>query len=377
MNMRREPGLDLLRAAAIVWVMLYHLESYGLPLPGLAHHGWMGVDLFFVLSGYLIGWQLLKPYTSGAQPVWGEFFMRRALRVLPAYLTVLALYFAIASISESEAIAPAWQFLTFTANLFPDYLHYRAYSHAWSLCVEEHFYLLLPAIVWLLARKPALAKTAAAFGVVFIGGMLLRGWLWQHGVAPYADQSTYMLRFVEVIYNPTWNRLDGLLAGVMLATARAFRPAFWARAMQFAPLLLILGVGGVAASMRIEPVSYPGATVLFPLLSFSLAFIALAAISPRTWLGRVSVPGVRPLATISFSLYLTHKLVYHTIQERFGDVLGHEGVLVFCIYNGAALVTAAVLYLVVERSGLRLRDRVGKRARGGAGAGLPPVIERR
>ena len=67
----RLPGLDFLRALAIVWVMLYHLESYGVRLPGpIIACGWMGVDLFFVLSGYLIGWQLLRPWVLGERPAW-------------------------------------------------------------------------------------------------------------------------------------------------------------------------------------------------------------------------------------------------------------------------------------------------------------------
>ena len=65
----RLPGLDFLRALAIAWIMLYHLESYGVRLPGpFVAYGWMGVDLFFVLSGYLIGWQLLRPRAAGASP---------------------------------------------------------------------------------------------------------------------------------------------------------------------------------------------------------------------------------------------------------------------------------------------------------------------
>ena len=88
--------------------------------------------------------------------------LRRALRVLPAYLTVLGVYLAVPGARESEGMAPLWQFLTFSANLFQDYFHNRAYSHAWSLCVEEHFYLLLPAAVWLLARRPGAKAVALA-----------------------------------------------------------------------------------------------------------------------------------------------------------------------------------------------------------------------
>jgi peptidoglycan/LPS O-acetylase OafA/YrhL len=90
--MSRSPGLDLLRAVAISWVMLYHLDGPRLPavLPDFVHYGWMGVDLFFVLSGYLIGWQLLKAYTCGQQPLWGQFVLRRVPGLAGAALLYMA-----------------------------------------------------------------------------------------------------------------------------------------------------------------------------------------------------------------------------------------------------------------------------------------------
>lgn len=360
--MQRSPGLDLLRAAAIVWVMLYHLASYGLSFPKIVDYGWMGVDLFFVLSGYLVGWQLLKPCTRGVQPRWGQFIARRAFRILPAYLAVLALYFTIPAVRESDGIAPLWQFLTFTTNLFPDYFHNRAYSHAWSLCVEEHFYLLLPPIVWLLALRPGIGKVAAVAIALLVGGIVLRGWLWQHEVAPYehvlSGERNVILRYVEVIYNPTYTRLDGLLAGVMLALAKAFRPTWWARALERAPLLLVAGLAGVFACMRIEAVSFAGVTVGFPLLAVSLGLVVLAALSPRTWLGRFAVPGASQIAAMSFSLYLTHKQVFDWIHRRFGPSLEGHDLLAFGLYNAAALAAAALLYFAIERPGLLLRDRL-------------------
>jgi peptidoglycan/LPS O-acetylase OafA/YrhL len=360
--MKRLPGLDLLRALAIAWVMLYHLESYGLRFPGIVRHGWMGVDLFFVLSGYLIGWQLLKPYASGGQPDWRQFVLRRACRVLPAYWAVLALSFAVPAVRESEGSAPLWQFLTFTTNLFPDYFHHRAFSHAWSLCVEEHFYLLLPPIAWLVAKWPGRTKVMILGIVMLAGGMLLRGWLWQHQVAPYRNISSgehsFLLRYVEVIYNPTYNRLDGLLAGVMLAATQAFVPHWWSRAMEWGRPAFILGLAGLVASTCIEPTGYLGAVIVFPLVAASFACLVVAALSRRTWLGRFPVPGARHIAAISFSLYLTHKQVYFLVHEYAGSMLDEPGFLAFCAYNAAALAVAALLYATVERAGLRLRDRL-------------------
>jgi len=144
-NSGRLPGLDTLRAVAIVAVMLYHLKPF-LPesMTAVAQFCWMGVDLFFVLSGYLIGMQLLRPYASGERPSVREFYRRRAYRILPAYLVVLWLYLVFPAWRESPVLPSLWQFLTFTVNLFFVDFSHHAFSHVWSLCVEEHFYLVLP-----------------------------------------------------------------------------------------------------------------------------------------------------------------------------------------------------------------------------------------
>ncbi len=355
--MNRLPGLDLLRAIAIGWVMLYHLASYGVVMPVLVdRYGYMGVDLFFVLSGFLIGAQLLAPYTRGETPRWGQFFLRRVLRVLPAYLVVLALYFIAPSLRESPDIEPLWQFLTFTQNIFADYERARAFSHAWSLCIEEHFYLLLPAAAWLLARKPSAGKVAAAAFALLAGGMLLRGWIWQHEVAPLTGLPAFFTRYIETIYNPTWCRLDGLLAGVMLAVVQGFRPAWWDWLMARGPWLLAAGLAGVYVSMRIPSPGFAGAVIGYPLLAASLAALVVAAVSPRTWLGRWRLPGVAPIAAMAFSLYLTHKAVFHWIAGHFAPAVHDGGLLAFCVYVGAALAVGGVLYLAVERPSMRLRS---------------------
>jgi len=114
--------------------MAYHASSFGLISRDhwIAKFGWMGVDLFFVLSGFLIAGQLLRPWARGHQPNYSRFFARRLLRTLPAYLAVVALCFLF-PICESAL---------------------EAFSHAWSLCEEEQFYLLFPAIVAILAVRP-------------------------------------------------------------------------------------------------------------------------------------------------------------------------------------------------------------------------------
>lgn len=359
----RLPGLDLLRALAIAWIMLYHLESYGVHFPGpLVSFGWMGVDLFFVLSGYLIGWQLLRPWASGAAPAWRPwwrgFMLRRALRILPAYLAVLALYVLVPASAEAGQMRPLWQFLTFTVNLIPASIDQRAFSHAWSLCVEEHFYLLLPPVVWWLARRPSLAKTAVMVLGLLAGGMLLRGVLWQQALVPLTDQGAYLQRFIALVYMPSWTRLDGLLAGVMLAVLRGYRPCWWRWLMVHGASLLLAGIVGVGCAMwllRGVP-GFAGIVFGYPVLSLALACVVAGCISERTWPGRWRVPGAGWIATLAFSLYLTHKQVYHLLDEAMGAALDKSDLLAMIVYNGAALAVAMMLYLLVERPVLRLRD---------------------
>src|SRR5437667_9563533 len=140
-NRERQPGLDLLRALAIIVVVIYHAGIMGFPLPGRVHRwGWIGVDLFFVLSGYLIGGQLLAPLAKDRQPHLGRFFARRALRIMPAYFVVLAIYFLLPSWREYPDMSqPLWKFLLSVQNIA---LHGgTAFSHAWSLAVKAQFYL--------------------------------------------------------------------------------------------------------------------------------------------------------------------------------------------------------------------------------------------
>jgi peptidoglycan/LPS O-acetylase OafA/YrhL len=161
----------------------------------------MGVDLFFVLSGYLIGSQLLRPYVRGSRPSIGGFYLRRAFRVLPAYLAVLLFYFAIPGFREAPGLSPAWQFLTFTENFRIDYLHDQAFSHVWSLCVEEHFYLVLPLLIVLLMRRPSFGKALAVILGILCFGIAIRTYIYIHQVQVFPrDDDLFGLAYVEKIY---------------------------------------------------------------------------------------------------------------------------------------------------------------------------------
>ena len=377
--MSRVPGLDLLRAVAILWVMYYHAEVIGVMTGDhpVADFGWMGVDLFFVLSGYLIGGQLFRPYARGLAPQPGRFYARRLLRTLPAYLVVVGLYFTWPAFNERAAIQPLWQFLTFTENLLIDFSHPKSFSHVWSLCVEEQFYLVAPLVVWLALRRPAAWKGVAICAAVLVGGMLLRAWIWGHDIGPIQHLTegpgNVFQRYQERIYYPTWTRLDGLLAGVVLAMVAAFRPDLWRRVLARGNALMAVGLVMVAVSIWLLAKQRDFIPTVFgyPLLSWGLAALTAAAASPTSLLGRWRIPGAGWIAAMAYSLYLTHKQVYHMVHVAVGTGLDDRPVLAVAAYAGAALSAGALLYFAVERPFLKLRDRLD----GARGPGPIPAAE--
>ncbi|WP_052201083.1 acyltransferase [Terriglobus sp. TAA 43] len=357
-SISRLHGLDTLRAFAVLVVVLYHLTIFGeLPqaLLPVTYYGFMGVDLFFVLSGFLIGRQLLKPYPRGKRPSIREFYLRRAYRILPAYFVVVALYFLVPAWRDYPQLPSLWKFLTFTMN-FGFTFSTRAFSHAWSLCVEEHFYLVLPWLVLLMMRKPSVSKTISLIAFVVAGGIALRWWL----VHQYPD-AVY-----ERVYYPTYTRLDGLVVGVCLALVNAFRPEWWRAWMRRGHLLFLAGIACVSAVIWMfrgqdlgsdsGPAKW-GVIIGFPLLSLGLGMVTASAMSEKGWLARVRVPGAEMLATLAFALYLTHKPVAHFVMLHVPSIAEPHGPASWLMYAVVCLGAAVALHVVVERPAIWLRDR--------------------
>ena len=360
----RAVGPDLLRACAILLVMLQHLPKAAAPgwVILFKPHGWLGVDVFFVLSGYLIGGQLLRPIARGETPDLKRFWASRAFRILPAFLVILALYRLLPGFTDGEGIQPLWRFLTFTMNLGLDYTRAGNFSSAWSLCVEEWFYLTLPLLV-LALRLPVLRKagpwpTLALAAAIVLGGAALRHGLWR---APSMIAEPPAGLFQKVIYYPTWCRLDGLLMGVMLACARTFRPTLWARLCPpwlgaglavalWAATLWVVGDNGLILSLT-------GVAVVYPLFSIACALMLSALLDLEPWLAQQRPRGLAQMAALAYGLYLVHKPVYHAMRTWLGEgvLQGWIGLLLYVL---PAFAAAIVLHVLVERPFLRLRDRV-------------------
>jgi peptidoglycan/LPS O-acetylase OafA/YrhL len=361
--MSRVPGLDTLRAIAIVWVMLFHSyligglgEGFGL----LERSGWMGVDLFFVLSGYLIGSQVLRSLKVDGRLNFLAFYSRRATRILPAFFVVLALYALLPAWRETPRMQPLWQFITFTFNLLFDHSANYAFSHVWSLCVEEHFYLLFPLLALLLTRRLAAWKFITVCIAVVVGGMALRAGLWMHYMAPaLKDGAPVGLPYLRYLYYPTYARLDGLVGGVALAACAVHRPAWMTALRRHSFALPALSVMALAAAVLL----FEGARTQFwpcvlgyPLVALAMAGFVAAA-SGDSWLARVNVPAARWLAGISYSLYLSHKGVFTLLASALAEHLAGYGLVRFALFAVVTLAGGALLHHMAERPFLRWRDR--------------------
>jgi len=248
--------------------------------------------------------------------------------------------------------------------------------------VEEHFYLLLPLLVLVLARRPAAWKAVAALGFFFALGLAVRSYELMHVLRPMGvANERYDVMYIQRIYDPTYSRLDGLLAGVGLALVRVFRPVWWAGLVQRANWLLIVGAGLVGCAVWMfwdrftadTGVAAVSAVIGFPVLSAGLAMWVCAAADARCWLGRWRVPGAKWVAMLAYSLYLTHKEVAHVVNGWFPVVTEARDWRSVVLYGVGCAAVGAVLYYAVEWPFLKLRDR--RVGRGMAGVDVEARVE--
>ena len=325
-------------------------------MPGrVDRFGWIGVDLFFVLSGYLIGGQLLAPVARGQGIKLGRFFARRALRILPAYLVVLAIYFLLPSWREYPEMFPLWKFLLSVQNI--GLRGGTAFSHAWSLAVEDQFYLLLPLVLLFVIRSRRAAVIIPC--ALVVGGLALRWFLARQNLS---ETGVDFRGFQTWIYYATWTRLDPLVFGVALAAIEKFRPHWWQRLMNFAPWLWLPGLALIACALYLgeaEDLTVATCVSQFPLIALGMAALLVCAVSPRLPFRRVKIPGAAFIASIAYSAYLIQKLVIHCVAQfcsthdialtSVAALIGVE----LCVY-----AAATILFLAVERPFLQLRHRI-------------------
>jgi peptidoglycan/LPS O-acetylase OafA/YrhL len=354
----RQPGLDLLRALAIVIVVIYHTGIFGFALPHDWHRfGWIGVDLFFVLSGYLIGGQLLASLARGQGIHFPRFFARRALRILPAYFVVLAIYFSLPALREFPEISPLWKFLLSVQNI--GLRGGTAFSHAWSLAIEDQFYLLLPPILLLVSRWKRAGLVLPC--LVLVAGIALRAFLaWRNP----GHEGVSFRGFQLWIYYPTWTRLDPLVFGVGLAAMENFRPAWWRHLMDAARWLWLPALALIVYALYLgegETLTVAACIWQFPLIALGMAALLVCAVSPRLPFRRIEVPGAAFFASVAYSVYLSHKLVIHAVILLCAGYIPLNSLSAILLVQASIYAGGFLLFLSVERPFLKLRHRIAAR----------------
>lgn len=342
----RMPELDTLRGVAVLLVLFYH-GFYFATLADRFHGpvrwfvvatdtGWMGVNLFFVLSGFLITGILLDSRNESGY--YRRFYVRRALRILPAYYGFLLLLFAIVHLGLVTR-QTSWQFLGFSlvylSNVSVLFGVPSQYGALWSLSVEEHFYLLWPAAVRKVSRR-SLVWTCVLIIVVC---PLLRAFCyWRH----YEYGAGY-----------TWLVADGLAWGALLAllargkvSSRRAMARFGAICLAgTACLILVLLPFGIASSSRLA-----GGVLIYSVInSFFAGALALAlVVGSGPWKSVFSLRVLKFFGEISYGLYLVEMLAFDIVDR----ILEHWGLHVSHTSGGFSLVLlrfalAATLAIIV------------------------------
>lgn len=355
----RVHGLDTLRALAVTLVVLHHYVLFVSDAPTfgwVGEIGWVGVDLFFALSGYLIGNQIFAALRSPGGFSLKHLYARRLLRTLPNYWVVLALYFLWPAFRGEAPLLPLWEYATFIQNfaLEPG----SAFSHSWSLAIEEQFYVLLPAVALLGALFGGSLRLAwTGIALAFVAGMLVRAELWQE----MAGEKYKLYFYFKYIYYSSLCRYDELLAGVALALLRNHHPLAWARLTRRGNLMACLGLLACAVAFWffLDDRYGFGITVFgFPLMALGFSLLIVASVAEGSVLRTLRVPGAGPLALWSYAIYLLHKpLSVMAAKWMREQGYGAEHPLTIGALLGLSVLSGWLLYKTVETPFMLLRER--------------------
>jgi peptidoglycan/LPS O-acetylase OafA/YrhL len=353
-------GLDTLRALAVSLVVLHHYVLFVSRRPTfgwVGEIGWAGVDLFFALSGYLIGNQIFKAMRSGDGFSLRNFYARRFLRTLPNFWVVLALYALWPAFRGDAPLLALWKYLSFTQNyhLEPG----TAFSHAWSLSIEEQFYMVLPAVALAAgALRRSIGWAWLAIGLAFAAGMLTRAHLWLDVVE---GERYWSHHYYKYIYYSTFCRFDELLAGVALALLKNYHARAWLRVTAYGNRVLALGVAVTGLAFWLFLGDHYGFAMTvfgYPLLALGFSLLIVAALSGGSLLRGVRVPGAGRLALWSYAIYLTHKQVCIMAAGPL-RALGHgpDSPIAIAAMLALSLLAGWLLYRLVETPFMALRAR--------------------
>jgi peptidoglycan/LPS O-acetylase OafA/YrhL len=227
--------------------------------------------------------------------------------------------------------------------------------------VEEQFYFFLPLLFVLFSYLKIGSKAIYLLVALFIGGFIIRFWNWNHFIEPVLSTDNYGAYWNEYIYYPTYNRLDSLLVGVSIAGLNTFYPSIKAMINKYCNLVMLSGIVlWVISYLVCKGYSTYNTTMWgFPLIAVSYGLILAAVVCPACPVYRFKAYVTAQIATLSYSMYLTHKIVIHMVQnliEKSGIDKNSNLTMLICLTGviGGALLSR---YLV-EKPSIWVRDIV-------------------
>lgn len=345
--MKRIPELDSLRGLAALAIVAFHLN------PQAFYPGWTGVDLFFVLSGYLITGIILR--YGGTRGFLTNFYMRRGLRIWPIYYLTLGFLVAINRfLPRPESLESVPYYLTYTQNIR---LYWKgsspsmpAFDHTWTLALEEQFYLLWPALILLVKPKRIIPLCLVTIAI---------GWM--------AREDGYLIwgHFSERILIA---RCDGFALGGLLAAIRLRmeprRVAMISAGAFFAGLGYIvwgmIAMGSGVAFLGLPTPNRPSSTILaVGVTYFGLVGVVITN-AGLAWLAPLRNRVLAYLGQISYGLYLYHIPVFWLMDGQ--TFLYDQAWTTRAAKVGVTLIVAVVSWHAIEAPILRLKDRFAYRA---------------
>lgn len=348
-------GLDIYRAIAIILVVMGHggFILNNTILNDFPYFSMIdGVDIFFVLSGFLIGTILLKEINKddlfGIKQL-GYFWKRRWLRTLPNYyLILLANYILIHQHIINENIQQFnWKFLFFMQNFNSSF--YGFFWESWSLSVEEWFYIISPILLLLLLKLISPKKSFLIITFLMIlFPLCYRIWMSN----PSIDAFTYDITFKKIVLC----RLDSIAFGLLAAWFLFYYESYW---LKFKTFSLVVGICLMAYILKFAPSEsfFYQQVTYFTISPLSAMFILPFAYGIKKSKGIVA-KAITQISKISYSMYLLNlAIVAEVIHDNFPPKGGIDGIIKYIIYWIIVIVGASILYRYFEKPFMNLRDR--------------------
>lgn len=386
---QRNLMLDVIRAFAVLIVLVHHIEgnlsvsraeqaSFA-PFAPLFVPGWVGVPIFFVLSGFLIGSLLIQEHVRTGSVHVGRFLIRRGFKIYPPFYILLAGYILLMVAGGSR---PDPERLVREILFFQNYGSGGLMDVTWSLAVEEHFYFLFAALVWLSLRLrqrskagPALAghlATSEVFGFLpWLAACFAMGCL----ALRVAEFAPYVPGSLDNTMKNTHHRIDALFIGAALAylhwrgtTWRVLSRPIWKTAAITLTLITFVLVALTAGSnfARFHKVTW-----LYLLVSLATSYVVYLAL---VWQGRsrAVLRGLASVGTASYCIYLVHIPVYRVVAKLpyFHALPFPLAAKIVCGVS-LAIVVGFLMTRIVEVPFLQLRNRLFPASTSALGSAMP------